>query len=833
MPIINPLAPAEFSPTWKGFSGQGAFRYWAQTVLPAVYDDSLSYQELLAKVVQILNVTIEDVANAGDDVTGLKDAYEQLESYVNEYFSEMDVQEEINNKLDALVEDGTLNQQMEPYLSEYAEEVASLTEEVAGLTASVNETRTTLESDYTVTNGRISNIIAHNNDSTSNTELIDIRTDWKGTTHNSAGDAVRAQFPITTTQLADGAVTDAKFAKPQLGLSHESRSTIPENSDLNDYTTPGTYKITTYNIGSTIANTPNPNAGALIVMFASQNNDIVQFYVQTSSTSATSLYYRAKRVNAEWSAWQTLGTKQELDTMSSFINTEMPKKLDSETYWLIYKILGMMKYFGDDADLPIGSTAAEYVAAIRKGPKIELNGQTLSSMQYVKISGQASRGATFAWVKAQTNDLGLVNGHNYQIVKQDISGSASNENNDSPVKYVIRYGENGTKVIESWNDSLEFIWQHDEPGVLMVEVSPNTTVSNFKFSIDIIDLDEQKNYGAFSGIENNIETTFSNIEADIEAINYVREPIGLGSIPSYRVPIAFYNDPNAIINDLVYSDLNGTETKANITQSICTDGVKYLYYNIAPMGDNLGREVPQKIRKYDVISNQIVATSEQGDYGHCESCCFVPHWMKGLDNGSVDRLYFTDINFSTSHNTGYYIHVFNAATLEHITSFQTDTLIDNESWAGVRSVFCSTKRGLLCVVSESESRDVIIAVYNSEGTFIKGIKTRRYTGTICDGDCDDSYIYIVIYDSNGRYIDVITWDLEPITVANIDNVEWELEGMCHINGTVYFAYNQIAGSNRKNAIHKATPVINYYPPNTTFPVSWPNSDKIDPNFTTL
>ena len=39
-----------FIPELSGYSGQGAFRYWCQKVLPLVYDDSLSYYELLNKI---------------------------------------------------------------------------------------------------------------------------------------------------------------------------------------------------------------------------------------------------------------------------------------------------------------------------------------------------------------------------------------------------------------------------------------------------------------------------------------------------------------------------------------------------------------------------------------------------------------------------------------------------------------------------------------------------------------------------------------------------------------------------------------------------------------
>lgn len=106
---ITPNPPADFIPESSNTKALQPFRYWCQKVLPLVYDDSLSYYEMLCKVVDYLNKTMEDVTN-------LHAAYVQLQNYVNNYFSTLDVQEEINKKLDEMASTGQLNQLFNKYI---------------------------------------------------------------------------------------------------------------------------------------------------------------------------------------------------------------------------------------------------------------------------------------------------------------------------------------------------------------------------------------------------------------------------------------------------------------------------------------------------------------------------------------------------------------------------------------------------------------------------------------------------------------------------------------------------------------------------------------------
>lgn len=106
----------DFIPVMGDYKTLQPFRYWCQKVLPLVYDESLSYYELLCKVVDYLNKTMEDVETLHDDVDALADAYESLQNYVNNYFDNLNVQEEINAKLDAMASDGSLTALINPLI---------------------------------------------------------------------------------------------------------------------------------------------------------------------------------------------------------------------------------------------------------------------------------------------------------------------------------------------------------------------------------------------------------------------------------------------------------------------------------------------------------------------------------------------------------------------------------------------------------------------------------------------------------------------------------------------------------------------------------------------
>ena len=77
--------------------------------VPMVFDDSMSYYECLCALTKFLQTNVIDVINNNADLLeALQGQFIELKGYVDNYFANLDVQEEINNKLDEMAEGGQL-----------------------------------------------------------------------------------------------------------------------------------------------------------------------------------------------------------------------------------------------------------------------------------------------------------------------------------------------------------------------------------------------------------------------------------------------------------------------------------------------------------------------------------------------------------------------------------------------------------------------------------------------------------------------------------------------------------------------------------------------------
>lgn len=90
-------------------------RYVASTI-PMVFDNSLSYYEALGALAKSLQDTVNVVNNNATVTEEYIQLTKDMQEYMDHYFDNLDVQEEINNKLDAMALDGTLQEIITQYI---------------------------------------------------------------------------------------------------------------------------------------------------------------------------------------------------------------------------------------------------------------------------------------------------------------------------------------------------------------------------------------------------------------------------------------------------------------------------------------------------------------------------------------------------------------------------------------------------------------------------------------------------------------------------------------------------------------------------------------------
>ena len=105
--------------------------------IPLAFDESMSYYEMICAFKNYLeNTIIPAINNNNDAVTNLdnqfkelSNLFDELNEYVNNYFDNLDVQKEINIKLDEMASSGKFDSLLLPIINEYTENLNNIVNE--------------------------------------------------------------------------------------------------------------------------------------------------------------------------------------------------------------------------------------------------------------------------------------------------------------------------------------------------------------------------------------------------------------------------------------------------------------------------------------------------------------------------------------------------------------------------------------------------------------------------------------------------------------------------------------------------------------------------------
>lgn len=148
-----------------------------------------------------------------DATASLDQTVQQFTEFVTNYFDNLDVQQEVNNKLEQMKDDGELTAMLWPLLQDFRSEIEGQMQEQDQQITDTEDRMNTLEARMdTFTN-------LPNASTAGDAELQDIRIGADGYTYSNAGAAVRAQLDNITDAFHDASATftNGKYIDPANG----------------------------------------------------------------------------------------------------------------------------------------------------------------------------------------------------------------------------------------------------------------------------------------------------------------------------------------------------------------------------------------------------------------------------------------------------------------------------------------------------------------------------------------------------------------------------------------------------------------------------------------
>ena len=155
----------------------GLFTNYIYKAIPLAFDESMSYYEALCGLLSYLKDTvIPTVNNNADAIIEVQSLMTQLQDYVDNYFDNLDVQQEINNKLDEMVIGGELQQLLS---SQYDELKNDVNNEITEFKNDINNQIVAINNKVNVTNTGNPIPVTNTNQMTDTTKIYLLISDGK------------------------------------------------------------------------------------------------------------------------------------------------------------------------------------------------------------------------------------------------------------------------------------------------------------------------------------------------------------------------------------------------------------------------------------------------------------------------------------------------------------------------------------------------------------------------------------------------------------------------------------------------------------------------------
>ena len=309
---------ADFTPEKEDYKILEPFKMQVLTNFPYIEADfdALTNYELLCKIVEYLNAVIHNENEVTEQVTGLYNAYVSLQNYVNNYFDNLDVQEEINNKLDEMAEDGSLyniiSSYTQPIIDEQNQAINELSTEINTISSNVAESITEMNNkiDLATTGSPIA--VASVDDMTDTDKVYVNTTDGKWYYYD--GDSWEIGGTYQATAVSDGSIT---FPKLETKIQNYFKS----STDLSSVSCYAGSTIST----STGGTTNNAKRGRT-ARFASQTDDVQYDYIYIDSDTYDMACFAYTARTQEWTDDYISGSS------TGWLGSNLYKVLPTYTY---------------------------------------------------------------------------------------------------------------------------------------------------------------------------------------------------------------------------------------------------------------------------------------------------------------------------------------------------------------------------------------------------------------------------------------------------------------------------------------------------------------------